>query len=83
MHIDPVHPSDDTVVRLQNKIENTLGLIDKELAYHDFDWDAHANTLKVDIVMPYSMQAREQEVCDALEAAFKDDIKLIYKIDYQ
>ena len=83
VHIDPANPYSKTVSAFAERIQAALAEINKELSFHDLDWDCKEKVLKFDLVVPYSLQAEQERISNTIESAFEKDIKLVYKIDFR
>jgi len=83
VHIDPANPHSREATAFADKIQDTLAKISNELTFHDLDWDSKERILKFDLEVPYSLQAEQESIKSAIELAFEEDIKLVYKIDFK
>lgn len=74
IHYDPVVMDDEAVSRMRRIVGEKLQEIDERLSFHDFRMVAgpeHTNLI-FDVVLPYSLVGREQEIQQLLEQRLQE-----------
>ena len=74
IHYDPVVTDDITLQHMRRRVEEELQNIQPGLTIHDFRMVAGENSsnLIFDVVLPYALRGREQEIQNALEQAIQE-----------
>ena len=75
IHYDPIVTDDPELSRIHAQIEDILRSVDPRLSVHDFRMvrgKVHTNVI-FDMVLPFSMQARKQEIKALIERRLQED----------
>lgn len=82
IHYDPVTTDDPELTRLKGKVAETLPKIDPSLQFHDFRMvrgEEHTNLI-FDVVVPFRLQDKKQEIKQAIDNALKAEPKKYYTV---
>ena len=82
IHYDPIVTDDEELRSIRAQVEEILRGVSPQLAVHDFRMvrgKAHTNVI-FDMVLPFSMEARRQELRELVESRLKEDGKQYHAV---
>ena len=82
IHYDPIVTDDEELRSIRAQVEEILRGVSPQLAVHDFRMvrgKAHTNVI-FDMVLPFSMEARRQELRELVESRLKEDAKQYHAV---
>ena len=82
IHYDPIVTDDEELTRIHARVAEILKGVDPQLAVHDFRMvrgSRHTNVI-FDMVLPFSMESRKQELRELVERELQTDGKQYHAV---